>query len=419
MRRFLFFIFLAERGLTPLLSGHGHLECKFFLRAPYVFQDDPTIGDVRVRLQSALSDSHLNTSSNYRQAKLLDKHGRIIINSPEYSPIHPRNMSRSNPNLSVLNTSRLSQYNERGTVPNWMEVSAPRTRPGLLGRSAVSYQNISPSGNIFGETNKDSVESYPSSSFAAEGNKCTTNVAWLVGSAYPHSPQHPIVVGSTYPHPQQSPIVVGSAYPDSPQHPIVVGSTYPHQQQSPIVVGSAYPHSQQSPIVVGAAYSPQQHQHHIDILELQSPSHLEVAPLNKPGLANQLSNKPGLNTKVTNLPENSNKPVKMGYSLARSKTVSDIPLWARATDSDKTNPQPNQQAPTIVPDLEEMGSESGLAAGTMVTMGSLKSRIVKHRTLLGSSSRLYKFSQSLSSLTTLGSTSRTSTWDRNLDPHNR
>ena len=348
-----------------------------FLRAPYVFQDDPTIGDVRVRLQSALSDSHLNTSSNYRQAKLLDKHGRIIINSPEYSPIHPRNMSRSNPNLSVLNTSRLSQYNERGTVPNWMEVSAPRTRPGLLGRSAVSYQNISPSGNIFGETNKDSVESYPSSSFAAEGNKCTTNVAWLVGSTHPHSPQHPIVVGSTYPH------------------------------------------QQQSPIVVGAAYSPQQHQHHIDILELQSPSHLEVAPLNKPGLANQLTNKPGLNTKVTNLPENSNKPVKMGYSLARSKTVSDIPLWARATDSDKTNPQPNQQAPTIVPDLEELGSESGLAAGTMVTMGSLKSRIVKHRTLLGSSSRLYKFSQSLSSLTTLGSTSRTSTWDRNLDPHNR
>ena len=391
MRRFLFFIFLAERGLTPLLSGHGRLECKFFLRPPYVFQDDPTIGDVRVRLQSALSDSHLNTSSNYRQAKLLDKHGRIIINSPEYSPIHPRNMSRSNPNLSVLNTSRLSQYNERRTVPNWMEVSAPRTRPGLLGRSAVSYQNISPSGNIFGETNKDSVESYPSSSFAAEGNKCTTNVAWLVGSTHPHSPQHPIVVGSTY----------------------------PHQQQSPIVVGSAYPHSQQSPIVVGAAYSPQQHQHHIDILELQSPSHLEVAPLNKPGLANQLTNKPGLNTKVTNLPENSNKPVKMGYSLARSKTVSDIPLWARATDSDKTNPQPNQQAPTIVPDLEEMGSESGLAAGTMVTMGSLKSRIVKHRTLLGSSSRLYKFSQSLSSLTTLGSTSRTSTWDRNLDPHNR
>ena len=53
--------------------------------------------------------------------------------------------------------------------------------------------------------------------------------------------------------------------------------------------------------------------------------------------------------------------------------------------------------------------------GTVSTTGSTRSRIVRHKTLLGSSSRLYKFSQSMSSLNTITSAeSRGSTlrWEK-------
>ena len=110
--------------------------------------------------------------------------------------------------------------------------------------------------------------------------------------------------------------------------------------------------------LVGAAGGLQESEekHHIDIAEpgdLQPPSHLAVAPIPGPG-----------------------------YNLARSKTVSGGLAGG------------------------ERGSPARLAAATNSTMGSLKSRIVRHKTLLGSSSRLYKFSQSLSSLTTITSESR-------------
>ena len=45
--------------------------------------------------------------------------------------------------------------------------------------------------------------------------------------------------------------------------------------------------------------------------------------------------------------------------------------------------------------------------GKVKRLGSLKSRVVRQRTLLGSSSRMYKFSQSLSSLTTITSADST------------
>lgn len=298
-------------------------------------------------MQAAISDSQLHIAPRTeRHGRILDKDGRIITNSPDLSspnvgyvknnlnldPSPPvRNMCVSNPNLSgVVDTSWLSQESLGRNLArtNWELGREQHTRRGLLGRSAVSYQNISPSGDIFADHNKDSVESNPSSSFSAEGNRSTTNVAWLVGAANP-----------------------------------------PHEP------------------------------HHIDIrhrAEIQPPSHLEVAPL-EPSLGER-------------------RPTEMGYSLARSKTVSDMPLWAsdlRSGDSRPTHPL--QESVLVGPE----DSEAGLTAATVVTMGSLRSKVVKHRTLLGSSSRLYKFSQSLSSLTTLGSESRNSTWERTMSQRKR
>ena len=116
----------------------------------------------------------------------------------------------------------------------------------------------------------------------------------------------------------------------------------------------------------------------------------------------------------------------MGYSLARSKTVSDLPFWAEevrdqvAADRNMSSDHTKQVTSDMV--KRNMSSDrgtlysKGLAAATVSTMGSLKSKIVRHKTLLGSSSRLYKFSQSLSSLTTITSESRpasaTSTFSR-------
>ena len=117
----------------------------------------------------------------------------------------------------------------------------------------------------------------------------------------------------------------------------------------------------------------------------------------------------------------------MGYSLCRSKTVSDIhcwngdnsdqgdscdrPLGLGDKDQGKVPRRPgvrrNASSVSICQDKSLSGSRYDMsAAGTISTQGSLRSRIVRHKTLLGSSSRLYKFSQSLSSLTTITSESR-------------
>jgi len=154
---------------------------------------------------------------------------------------------------------------------------------------------------------------------------------------------------------------------------------------------------------------------HIDITTQDSvtpPAHLAVAPLNDKN-----------NNKNTNSVNN----IKMGYSLCRSKTVSDIhcwngdnsdqgdscdrPLGLGDKDQGKVPRRPgvrrNASSVSICQDKSISGSRYDMsAAGTISTQGSLRSRIVRHKTLLGSSSRLYKFSQSLSSLTTITSESR-------------
>ena len=95
----------------------------------------------------------------------------------------------------------------------------------------------------------------------------------------------------------------------------------------------------------------------------------------------------------------------MGYSLARSKTVSDLPGWAQTGSKVKRK----HSSVSDYSSQDMTASKSNISTlGTVSTLGSLRSKIVRHKTLLGSSSRLYKFSQSLSSLTTLGTESRAS-----------
>ena len=188
----------------------------------------------------------------------------------------------------------------------------------LLGRSAVSYQNISPTGNIFTADLPSPAPADKRNPFRAGGNKSTTNVAWLVGA--------------------------------SPGPALVETVTT----------------------------------HHIDITaqdHLQPPSHLAVAPLN---------------TEETDTR-------RMAYSLARSKTVSDLPGWADSKVKRKHSSVSDYSSQDLTASKTNVST-----LGTVSTLGSLRSKIVRHKTLLGSSSRLYKFSQSLSSLTTLGTESRAS-----------
>ena len=118
-----------------------------------------------------------------------------------------------------------------------------------------------------------------------------------------------------------------------------------------------------------------------------------------------------------------NQPT-MGYNLARSKTISDIPHWANQaklgqnTSDNKMNYSVNTMSTNTsdgstfntLDSTTTAPSSEGLLPATVSTNGSLKSRIVKQRTLLKSETRLYKFSQSLSSLTTVG-TATTTTGD--------
>ena len=187
----------------------------------------------------------------------------------------------------------------------------------MLSRSAVSYQNISPSAHIFTADRPSPAQREKKNPFRAEENKSTTNVAWLVGA---------------------------------------------------------------SP---GPALEETVTTHHIDITaqdHLQPPSHLAVAPLSS---------------------EEASR--RMGYSLARSKTVSDLPGWAQG---ERKVTRKNSSVSSVSDLTASKTNVSTL--GTVSTLGSLRSKIVRHKTLLGSSSRLYKFSQSLSSLTTLGTESRAS-----------
>jgi hypothetical protein len=200
------------------------------------------------------------------------------------------------------------------------EAAWSRTKgAGLVGRAAVSYQNISPEGGLFG--GEAAGPGYRGPGRVARGgeppggfsdaNKSTTNVAWLVGSSRREEADH-----------------------------------------------------------------------HIDIRDegdLQPPSHLAVAPIPGPAPA------PG--------PER-------GYMLARSKTVADLPCWA---DTQGSSPSSTPERGSSSESSERLYSKGPTSTATVSTLGSLRSKIVRHKTLLGSSSRLYKFSQSLSSLTTIAS----------------
>ena len=281
-----------------------------------------------------------------------------------------------------------------------LTVTAASRLAGL--RPTVSYQNLSPSGEIFARERIGLNTSY---SGAVNTNKCTTNVAWLVG---------------------------------------------------------AKSSSQNNPAAV------QTNEHHIDIVnkfDLQPPTNLEVAPLNTEkstgvqvkelktattelskvieednNLATTLNQwKVDLNHKKLHYPYPHQQPSTMGYTLARSKTISDIPQWATENDNNKseksdenryftkvksvgTHSSNSTQTNDSILDLNSSldGSTYALQMGGHIsTNGSLKSRIVKQRTLLRSQARLYKFSQSLSSLTTVGTeSSRASSCDRGVITYN-
>ena len=225
----------------------------------------------------------------------------------------------------------------------------------LLGRSAVSYQNIGPTGELFGaqEATPPPVQRGQGRMREgfSEGNKSTTNVAWLVGSNR----------------------------------------------------------------------RGEEADHHIDIPDqgdLQPPSHLAVAPIlpASPRLGVQAlggnkspppssSGTPSPPAPTAQAPKQQAPTRQAGYTLARSSTVSDLPFWAHKEPAGREERSSSSS--------ERLYTRGPTSQATVSTLGSLKSKIVRHKTLLGSSSRLYKFSQSLSSLTTITSgDSRTSTLSR-------
>ena len=225
----------------------------------------------------------------------------------------------------------------------------------------MSYQNIGPTGELFGAQEATPPikrgEARMRERFS-EGNKSTTNVAWLVGSNR----------------------------------------------------------------------RGEEAEHHIDIPDqgdLQPPSHLAVAPIlpaspllgvkvlgeTKSPSTSSSSSSSGTSSPPTPSSQAAKQaPTRQaGYTLARSSTVSDLPFWAhKHKDKDPTTREERSSSSS-----ERLYTRGPTSQATVSTLGSLKSKIVRHKTLLGSSSRLYKFSQSLSSLTTITSgDSRTSTLSR-------
>ena len=329
-------------------------------------------------------------------------HQELSQNNARKDPHALRGVCISDLNLNseknLVDTSWLSQQNISTGSGNNLQNSnwsarLQGTGSALLSRTAVSYQNISPGGDIFADWDRNGGEdttgidrahsglSRPTQGFNADTNKSTTNVAWLVGAARKADENHHIDIRDQDLQPPSHLAVA----------PIIATSS---TSNSPLTVTSNSSDSLLSPSSLFATSStPSPNQSHQE----------KVTPV-----------KPNLNS------------IKMGYSLSRSKTVSDLPFWAHEFQVDKvTSEQPKKVTVDMSVVKRNMSSDrnsmyaKGLAAATVSTMGSLKSKIVRHKTLLGSSSRLYKFSQSLSSLTTITSDSRpgsaTSTFSR--DPH--
>jgi hypothetical protein len=275
--------------------------------------------------------------------------------------------SRSQPNLTApgpgcrqsrLDTSWLAQ--ER-----WQQhASRPAVQRGLLTRCAVSYQNIGPAGEIFGDSAPpgrssltSSDESYsgafssptPEGSLGAKGGAVTTNVAWLVGA-----------------------------------------KKAPGKENPPL-----------SAITKTMAPS---NQHHIDICEggaLMAPAHLAVAPLDgdlrvapadghSPAVGGYEGHSPAVGGYEAHSPavggyEGQSQAVGGyeghllavgGYMLARSHTVGNLPLWAQDLQGEESLPRPHPPQFAAVLQADE-GAAVGEppTAATLSTRGSLRSKI--------------------------------------------
>lgn len=339
-------------------------------------------------LHPAMSDSQLHVGANSvesyrRRQQIVDSSGRIIIEVTinKHALIHMLRLmllylqgpweggggmtasqlatwaqlpaARSQPNLdtlvepgrqSCLDTSWLAQEPHSG---------APPGRRGLLSRCAVSYQNISPSGEIFGSgqmpckgfTSGSSSDSSGAFSAAPEvgllasagGERAaTTNVAWLVGAT------------------------------------------------------TAASAAKKEPMATAGTTASSAGLHHIDIRErgdLVVPAHLAVAPLagdkhlgRSAGHASVSADK--------QLPVGGGteeRPVG-GYSLARSQTIGNLPLWAQDLQGADSPPPPwgrstaygdqwQRGLPLSTVHAAAAAAGSGTAAATLSTRGSLRSKI--------------------------------------------
>jgi len=260
--------------------------------------------------------------------------------------------SRSQPNLTAaavagcrqsrLDTSWLAQ--ER-----WEHASRPAAQRGLLTRCAVSYQNIGPAGEIFGDSAPpgrssltSSDESYlgafssptPEGSLVAKGGAVTTNVAWLVGAKK-------------------------TAGKENPPLSAVTKTMAPSGQ------------------------------HHIDICEggaLMAPAHLAVAPLDGDLRVSPADgHSPAVGGYEGHLPAvggyEGQSPAVGGYMLARSHTVGNLPLWAQDLQGEESLPRPHPPQYAAVLQAEE-GAAVGEppTAATLSTRGSLRSKIGRKET---------------------------------------
>ena len=381
---------------------------------------------------SAVSDPQLNIQDFNKQ--VIDKNGRIITSSPD---INGNNVVY---NFKILEqkcvpdtflASRLSYSNgafiDTARYGKLTAGSAQRsiTAARLAGlRPTVSYQNLSPNGEAFSKERVGLI-----SAGGTSVGKCTTNVAWLVGAK---SLEH-----------------------SSSEHHIDIVNELDHQPPTNLEVAPLFDNTKGKSENSYDVYDDDAAKHKEEVLkttvELYKVSESKCEDSSSTTKSHQSVQSGHNSWKVE--PNNIKLAATMGYSLARSKTISDIPQWAthnqqkkqknvklgyknyeylnkvsssglntlssnstQTSDSiiDLASSSINSSSCSLqaVPNSLQAGPNS-LQAGHISTNGSLKSRIVKQRTLLRSQTRLYKFSQSLSSLNTLGTEeSRASSCDR-------
>jgi len=241
----------------------------------------------------------------------------------------PLPATRSQPNLAAASGSRQNCLDTSWLAQErWESACRPPQPRGLLTRCAVSYQNIGPAGEIFGDaappgrgsfisgSSSDSSSgsfstpptSTPEGSLGARSGAVTTNVAWLVGAKK-------------------------AAGKENPPPSAMIKTMTPSGQ------------------------------HHIDIREdgvLMAPNHLAVAPLDG---------------ELRVSPAEGQSQAGGGYMLARSHTIGNLPLWAQDLQGEESLPRP-QPPSAVVLQLDE-GTAAGEPpmAATLSTRGSLRSKI--------------------------------------------